>query len=161
MTYILTALDLAALRKADYLSVSLKGEVQTVRATKENRPTETNPFATDIDHLIAAPVTMRSATYGQASDARCFANMRFWRGQDSHIGAVVSMLRVGDEIAFEFCPDHHTNQYMERADLHGDILRLVVTRGKRRHYFEVDHSNCPDNTARMCYGARSPYKAVA
>jgi len=151
MTYILTKKDIAALRKADGLSVSLREGTSTVRATKKNAPTDADPYATDVDHIIPAPVFLRNFKYNaDDKSARCFSHMNFWRGQDAHIEAVTALLRVGDDIGFEFYPDCHTNQYMEAAGLHGDVLRLIVTRGKRRLCIEIDHCHCPDNTARMC-----------
>lgn len=148
MGYILTKLDLAAFRHADGLSVSLKGGKSRVALTKRNKPTPAAPFAQDIDHLIEAPVT--HSKNRDDTSAHCWAHMDFYCGQDTHISAVASTLRVGDDIAFQFCPDYHTNQNMEKAGLHGDVLRLIVTRKKRRLYFEIDHMTCPDNTARMC-----------
>jgi hypothetical protein len=152
--YVLTKLDIAAMNKADYLSVMLKDGTPRVTVWKRHEKSEKDPFAQDVCHVIDAPIRVTNHASGTINSGRFYASMDFWRRtNDSHIAAVVSTLRAGDGISFEFYPDCHTTENLRTAGLHGDVLRLHVTRGKHRHVFEIAQNTCPDNTARMCQGA--------
>jgi hypothetical protein len=60
------------------------------------------------------------------------------------------LLRAGDEVRFEFRADWHSNGNVANARLHADILSLLVYRdGNLVADYELDHSICPDNLARM------------
>lgn len=62
---------------------------------------------------------------------------------------IVSLLRAGDDITFDWAARMLNNQYMDRAKLFGDSLTMRVVRGKRTMVFSVGESICPDNSARM------------
>jgi hypothetical protein len=69
------------------------------------------------------------------------------------VSGILKSLRAGDEIAFLFWPDAHSNGYVAAAGLHADLLQLSVYRkGKRIATWNVTTSLCADNSARMCRG---------
>ena len=166
-TYTLTKMDIAALRKADRLSIHFNGrdpDKNIVRAIKDNRPSEANPYAQDIEHRIAIPIRCRAynghGDYVSAEDIKavtCFAHVYFYHAQHTAASTIVQMLRAGDEAWFEFIGDGHTTYAMdERGEFHGDELVLHVERGEgkaRKHLeFVMDHGTCLDNSARMVRG---------
>jgi hypothetical protein len=67
--------------------------------------------------------------------------------------AIVEGLPSAASVTFEVATDAHTNQYMEAAGLHGDVLYLVAKferRGKPvRQRFLLDTSTTPHNSARF------------
>jgi hypothetical protein len=144
--YQLTKMDIAAIRKADLLSVSLNGTETRVTAIKEHRPTESDPFARDAEYRIEVSVE----SYSPSQSQKCFALLHLYRDMDCHPSAILSLLRVGDSIRFQFYPDAHTTENLKNAGIHGDVLRLIIERGKARLCFEIASSHCPDNSARMC-----------
>jgi hypothetical protein len=148
-----TKMDIVAMRKADRLVLWMRDAESYVHAVKENRPTERDPFACDIVHVIAAPVRLQTDWQNEAHNPRCCASINFYRSSLEHAASILATLRTGDEISFEFYADAHTNGYMREAGLHGDVLYMDVTRaGKRVARFQLDYSNCSDNTARMIQG---------
>jgi hypothetical protein len=69
----------------------------------------------------------------------------------------VRHLRVGDELIVNFRPDAHTNDYLRKVDLHGDVCDLtVITRRMSanphgiREVYLIGTSTTPNNSARMC-----------
>jgi hypothetical protein len=72
---------------------------------------------------------------------------------DNSIQTIFSCLKVGDTIKLSWQRDAMTNGYMEKHDLHGDALYLIVNRGEgknsKRLEFLVATSCCEDNSARM------------
>lgn len=69
---------------------------------------------------------------------------------------IASLLRAGDVLSLRFLADAHTNDNLRKAGLHGDVLRLDVTRDQGHLVidgtvlaFDVISSTSPDNTARM------------
>jgi hypothetical protein len=175
-TYILTKMDIAALRKADRLCVHFNGrdpDKNLVQAIKENRPSEANPYAQDIEYRIAMPVKCRAydglCGYVSAEDIKavtCFAHIGFHHSQHTPASTIVQMLRAGDEAWFEFTGDAHTTDAMDRhGEFHGDELTLHVERGAgkaRKHLkFVMDYAICRDNSARMVRGLPRRRKATA
>jgi hypothetical protein len=67
-------------------------------------------------------------------------------------GTIKALLRVGDELTLHFCAGAWSNQYVDKAGLHGDVCWLDVVRGTKRLRFYIDHSTCEDNSARMVRG---------
>ena len=59
-------------------------------------------------------------------------------------------LRTGDVVSFYWYPDAHTSENLRAAGLHGDVLYVDITRGKRSARYVAGTSMCPDNSARMC-----------
>ena len=156
--YILTKIDLAAMKQADFLSIRLDGETGLVRAIKERKKTDKEPFAHDIEHVIEAPVRDYKRVYGVTNSARKYRELIWlYPGQHCHVSSIIKLLRVGDKIEFEFYPDYHTNGYSKDARLHGDMLRLQVERGKERFTFNLQASIAPENSARMCQGTNPEY----
>lgn len=152
--YKLTKIDLAALRQCDSIVVHFKGAGESsVKAIKRARTSERDPFAADQHHTIAAPVNCRHV-YGVPAHthAEAFGHISVYHGQTTPVGSILAVLRVGDQIGFEFYPEAHSNGYLIDAGLYGDVLNLHVTRGKQRLVFEIDHCNSPNNSARMVRG---------
>ena|SRR5215469_3776557 len=162
--YTLTAIDLAAIAQADSLCVFWRGSNDNtiVRASKKVERTAKTPFAEDVDYLIPAPVIARG--FGEGAPTSCSSIMSLYPSQYCERSSLFSLLRPGDRVRFDFCPDHHANGYMARARLHGDCLILRVWRskgkgkGEREMEFTLDSQCCPENSARMCKNAaRSSY----
>jgi len=152
--YELTKLDVAALRKADYIVCWLNshGVVGSrFEAVKRAEKTVANPFAVDVHHEIAAPVTcVRDWSNGNGEWA-CVESVTFYRSQVCHAASVIGTLRAGDAIKLQFYPDAHSSPVLKEAGFHGDQFNLVVYRaGKRHAIFELRSSICQNNSARMC-----------
>lgn len=151
MTATLTKDDIAAIRKANDLCVHLNtnnpdGLVRLIK----RKPYNAKPFDCDQEHALPARVQMENRTVAQ-----CFEMIGIYHDQGCHASNVLKTLRVGDELTFSFWPDAHSNQYVKDAGLHADVLYLDVRRdGKRVARWEIGHSIGPDNSARMCHGAR-------
>ena len=63
---------------------------------------------------------------------------------------VARLLRAGDEITLHFLGDAHTNEALRKVGMHGDVVRLNVHRADGAVLtFDVAHSTCADNSARM------------
>jgi hypothetical protein len=159
--YVLTKMDISAMRKADLLLVGLNhraaGE-SLVKLSKTFRPSERCPFGHDSEHVIAAPVVLHYGAYGDdTSHIKCWGHVSLYADQQCIHSSVLATLRAGDGIKFEFYPDHHTTGGLANAGFHGDALRLQVYRGdKLVAKFVLDTCTSPDNTARMCKGAITP-----
>ena len=166
-THTLTTMDIAALRKADRLCVHFDGrdpDKNMVRAIKDNRPSEANPYAQDIEYRISIPIKCRAyngrGDYVSAEDIKavtCFAHVSFYHSQHTPASTIVQMLRAGDEAWFEFTGDAHTTYAIdERGEFHGDKLILHIERGTgktRKHLeFIMDYGTYRDNSARMVRG---------
>ena len=154
----LTKTDIAALRKADDLTVHLSSRTPEglVLAIKRKHRSEQDPFAQDIEHVLTATAALdgfRGQEQLKNGGAEFFAMVGLYHGQHGHASSVFRTLRAGDEITFRFYPDAHTNGYCAMSGLHGDILCLDVRRhGKRVASWELTSSICPSNSARMCRG---------
>jgi hypothetical protein len=148
-------MDIAALRACDRVVVAMdKPGSNRVYAIKENRPSERDPFAKDIEYCISAPITVDR--WETPDTARCFAYLNNYRNQLTHDSSILALLRAGDGVIFEFCPDYHSNGYIAAAGLHADALTVKVYKGdKMVARYEIDQCCCPDNTARMCRGIPS------
>jgi hypothetical protein len=159
--YVLTKMDISAMRKADMLLVGLNhraaGE-SLVKLVKTFRPSDSCPFGHDAEYVIGAPVILRYGAYGDdTSHVHCWSHVSLYPDQQCTRSSILATLRAGDGIKFEFYPDHHTTQGLARAGFHGDAIRLLVYRGdKHVATFVLDQCTCPDNTARMCKGAVTP-----
>lgn len=166
-TQILTKMDIAALRKADRLCVHFNGrdpDKNLVRAIKENRPSEANPYAQDVKYRITILIKCRAydglCGYVSAEDIKavtCFAYIGLYHSQHTPASTIVQMLRAGDEVWFQFTGDAHTTDAMdEHGEFHGDELILHVKRGEgkaRKHLeFVMDYGIYRDNSARMIRG---------
>lgn len=155
--YQLTALDIATLTKGDALVVRHGAQCPNglVRVIKRRAPTAREPFQGDAEHIIPAPVIVRSNGVGVAPSATCVSHVPLYPHQVIPAGSILGLLRVGDAVEFQFYPNAHSNGYLARARLHGDVLQLRVKRaGKKARMleFELENSVCPENLARMCRG---------
>jgi hypothetical protein len=152
----LTKMDVNALRKADSLCVHLSKDYTAARAIKRNTPTEAEPFAHDLEHLIPCTIelgTGRGREELESGRAKCFAMLWLFPTQLHTAALVLRTLREGDEITFRFVADYHTNGYIAAAGLHADALCMDVRRqGKTIARWELETSTCPDNSSRMCKG---------
>jgi len=155
----LTKIDISALRKADSLCVHLSRDYTIARAIKRNPKTETNPFASDVEHIVNANIrlaTMRGEAELAAGQVKCFSMSNLYPSQRHPATLILRTLREGDEITFRFAADAHSNCYIAAAGLHADTLYLdVLRKGKTIAYWELETSVCPDNSVRMCKGVPS------
>jgi hypothetical protein len=153
--YTLDKLDVAALRKADYVSVSLMNGEGKVRAIKRIEKTERNPFATDAEHYIAAPVRIYCGYRYETRNPQCHALVYLYQSQKTPATSIINTLQAGDSIRFEFYPDRFRTQAMQqKSTFHADALMLKVydKTGKLKADWELHLSVCEDNSARMCRG---------
>lgn len=147
----LTKDDIAAIRKANDICIHLNASNPDglVRLIKR-KPYNAKPFDCDLEHALPARVQVENRM-----QAECFAMAGIYHEQGCGISSILKTLRAGDELTFSFWPDAHSNQYVTEAGLHADALYLDARRdGKRIARWELDQSTCPDNSARMCKGAR-------
>jgi hypothetical protein len=154
----LTKTDIAALRKCDDICVHLgaRHPEGLVRAIKRKGYGNTDPFATDIEHIVTAKVeidTLRGRQALETGGVECFAMIGVYHSQHTGQSSILKTLRAEDELTFRFYPDAHTNGYVAMGGLHADVLYLDVRRdGKIIARWELDISICPSNSARMCRG---------
>jgi hypothetical protein len=76
-------------------------------------------------------------------------HLRLYHGEPMHDATVLSMLPLGAKVIFRVKLDHHTNGYLTRARLHGDILTVDFQKGRQKGTLELDHSYVPMNSARF------------
>lgn len=158
----LTPLDIAAMRAADRLVVIFNPSNERMRSTgvrlvKEARKSEKTPFPQEQEHTLDCQVSIRGQ-YDAAGMNRlgAFAMIGLYHNQSTPESSILRHLRAGDEIAFEFHPDMHTNGYVAAAGLHADVLLLMVDRGegknRKRFTFEIDSQISPNHESRMIRG---------
>lgn len=178
----LTAEDLKALKTADKIVFRhLKG-VSTIEAgldggyagdqpriftASEQRlfPSADSLRITERQRVITVPGSVTwyegdDRRYGQGEDAHAFAWVPSAQYNDIW-KTIASLLKVGDELELAFNGDAYSNGHTKTAGLHADACRLHVERtvrgSRQRLVFEVDHSICADNTARMVKPATYSY----
>ena len=162
--YILTRIDIAALLKADRMVVHYNGGNVTesrIYAVKQKRPSETDPFATDVTYNLSIPIDITGYGYNglhstylepeQKLKIKAFAMTNFYHGQCTEESTIIRMLRAGDDVRLEFCASCN-NGHLDQNGLHHDKLFLHVNRGRNRFTFLLDDSIGPDNSARMIKG---------
>lgn len=71
-----------------------------------------------------------------------------YKGQSTIAESILTILKAGDKISFEFIANNN-NGYVNKARLHHDILEIKIKRGNKTLVFQLDDSICPDNSARM------------
>lgn len=151
----LTKNDITAFRKADQIVVHLSDLGARVALVKR-KPYNAEPFETDQEYKLENCEVRLETTRGREAlangSARCFELVYLYHDQHTHASSVVKSLRAGDEIAFCFAPDHHTNGYVADAGLHADALLLRINRANKYLTFELENSIGPNNSARMCFG---------
>lgn len=155
----LTKFDIAALRKADRVVFAHwpKDGASHIRAIKDNRPTEKDPFARDVEITIACGFRLTDYSEGNAQityDAsQKGAFTAFEMIHCSHLSdtwqTIAELLREGDTLTLEWQRDARRCGHLTDAALHGDALDLRVERKNARLTFHVDTSISADNTARM------------
>lgn len=153
----LTKDDIAAIRKADMLSVHLSSQnPQGLVRLIKNKPHNAGPFETDQEYhwqnVKVIVETMMGTNAVQRGVAQCHELVYFYHDQGTPASSIMKTLRVGDEITLSFYPDAHSNGYVAAAGLHADALYLHVRRNGKRQSWKLAVSICPDNSARMCHG---------
>jgi hypothetical protein len=116
-------------------------------------PVEVNPYGEEYTYGLMVP--SRIITYNQLPDEYANGSAFAMVGSFVHnaAGTWRSLLRVGDTLSLEWRANG--NGYTAAAGLFADDLLLHVNRppgkdGKvKQLHFNVQHSICPDNTARM------------
>jgi hypothetical protein len=141
----LNKLDIKALRECGKLSFHHVERESYILATKEpsRREKETNPFAQDNDRKILCHANGYLHSFRAVETM--FPESNEWQ-------TIAGLLREGDEISLIWGVDYGRNQYMEKAlpePLHGDQLKLRITRGEKVLQFLISQQCCPDNSARM------------
>lgn len=155
--YAVTKTDLNAIKQGDRIAVHINSlhPAGLVRVIKENRPTDKQPFAQDVEHIVPASAVQTNHAHEQGQAIKCFELLYLW-GSDSIAKSVFGMLKPGDRIRFEFRPDYYANGYAKKAGIHVDALHLRVMRGEgqkqKAFTFLLDVSACEDNSARMVEG---------
>lgn len=131
--YELTAIDIAAMRKADYIvlwygtdGVGPHGLVHAVKRAPDKSASE--PFPRDATHMLEAPIRTTYDYRDPEGSWRCVTSISLYHSQHCHASSVFRTLKVGDAIAFEFYPDGHSTDSMKEAGFHTDLLRLHVYR---------------------------------
>ena len=146
----LTKIDVAALRAADQIQITYPAQpgMPACMALKKIEKTEKQPFAQDACHTVTATSTIDGYSC-DVSDARGHEVLSLYRADScyagNHAAAVVSTLKVGDELTFVFGVDAHTTGALKDAGFHADCLYLVVRRsGKCVARFELETriTNC-------------------
>lgn len=159
----LDAIQLAALRKADTVCFfhravpDLTGETSYIGATKNHKPSASDPFAPRETHIVI-PCDFRLREYTRGDDKIAY-DATNWRAFESVMSAqfdeewrtVVSLLRVGDKLTLLWQRGAWTNESMKNAtpQFFGDSLSLIVERAKATLQFHIDTSVCENNSARM------------
>jgi len=150
----------AALRQADRISFHHTDGTSLIRATKEHKPTERDPFApreTDITVPCKARITDYDCggclgTDVYRDDLKGYTGFA-WFSQAQYADCtwqtIASILKVGDELTLYWQRCGLSHQTMRDAGLHGDALYLRVRRGDKRLVFLIDTYCGQDNTARM------------
>jgi hypothetical protein len=138
-------LDVKALRECGDISFHHMGRESYILATKNpsQREKDTNPFAQSVDWKV--PCKPNGYTQSFKAFETMFPDSLEWR-------TISGLLREGDEITLIWGVDYGRNQYMEKAlpePLHGDQLKLRITRGEKDFQFLISQQCCPDNSARM------------
>jgi len=140
----LTKLDLKALHKADTIAFNFWEGNHHITAIKENKK---DPYEPYIRYKIS--VKGRFATRGEGVKSCHTSSHHYFSERGSYIQTIISLIKVGDKIELEWYPDGNTNGYLEKNNLHGDLLHLHVLRGKKHLVFDISHAACENNTARM------------
>lgn len=152
----LTKTDIAAIRKADQISIHLNANhPQGCVTLIKRKPHNAGPFETDQEYPLAAECrieTTRGRDALERGAAQCFDLVYIYHSQNTPVSSILKSLRAGDEIAFCFHPDYHTNGYVADAGLHADTLLLRVNRANKYFTYELATTICAANSARMCRG---------
>jgi hypothetical protein len=159
-TIVLDKMALAALRMADTISFHHTDGNSLIRATKEAKVTERNPFAAR-ETFIAVPCNARisdyereagegTETYGERlKNYTAFAWQSHAQSMDDPWQTIASSLQVGDELTLHWLRGGFSTVAMKSVNLHCDALYLRVRRGNKRLTFLVEFYCGEDNTARM------------
>jgi len=147
----LEKIDIMAIKKADTLVIRHIGD-KMARIECIKKPTfkekENNPYANEKRYHIEGINDNLSDEYEACEVIWCYE----W--SDGTTETMRSFLKTGDEIYLDWGIDYHTNDYMKRANLHGDVLFLKIVRtskaGKQARFtFKISSQVCENNSARM------------
>lgn len=156
----ITKVELAALRKADTVCFDRYwrdgDEFSKIRAIKDAKRTEADPYAEEITVSIFVESTVRDYDASSSDRHTCFHMIHSPQYSEEWM-TIVGLLKAGDDLVLRWTAGN-SNGYLDEAGLHRDELALVVMRGKRRMVFRIATSVCKDNTARMV--RRSEYSIV-
>lgn len=137
----LTKNDIKALKTCDSLVFRYSNNQSRIEAIKE---VKNDPWETEKRYIINVN-TEKCSNYIKEATTHIYNNT-IWK-------TITEILKENDTIYLQWYPDAHTNQYMEKAGLHGDVLYLKIFRqGKNKNKwftFLIDTCTCPDNSARM------------
>jgi hypothetical protein len=154
----LTKTDIAAIRKADQIAIHLNSDhpAGRIRLIKR-KPYNATPFESDQEYQLENAEARIETIRGHEAlknGASCFELVYIYHDQNTSVSSILKTLREGDEIAFCFSPDYHTNGYVADAGLHADALLLRIRRGPagKNLMFELENKVCADNSARMVRG---------
>lgn len=168
----LTKLDIAALRKCSRIVFRHNDGVSSVTAVKENRPSEKDPFARDIDHGIGAAWQLED--YAEGQDQMTYEARRdgaftafevvYRYNSRAPIDTIISMLRPDDVIRLDWKRGGRRCGLLVEAGLHGDALDLTILRGvlpnggaRQALYFHLTTQISEDTAARMIM---APYRST-
>jgi hypothetical protein len=155
----LSAIQVAALRKADRVAFIHHGQDSMIRAVKDIPATEAQPFAADAVNEIE--VGSRWDDYGSphlsawdVAEYRGFEMVYNWT--ESVWRTIAGLLKKGDLLSLEWRRDAATTEALKAVGMHGDELRLIVTRpGHKPMIFLLSSKVCADSMARMITGVHA------
>ncbi len=157
MSQSLNSLDIRALRDADSVvfrhSEAGQPVIECIRRLAKPTPWETESRycinVTSRIHQNFSRGVARSVKRTKAVHIEMHAQYNEkWK-------TIVGSLKAGDVLGLDWRMDCHTNGYLEKAGLHGDVLELVAMRegskNTKKLLWEAGSSVCAENSARMIH----------
>lgn len=164
MTYELTKVDVAALRKAD--SVSFTRDANGSRITmvkKAPEPTEANPFPQDVYAAITCDSRLRDyegSMWGRQHDHYRAAHHETSAQLAEEWQTVAATLKAGDELTLEWLCGN-SSEAMRTAGVTVDELRLRVDRDGKGLVFLIERQVILNQRWRMIQRDESALAAAA
>jgi len=166
MTYEITKVDIAAMRKADIICFrhsNGKSQIEAVKKMTE-KELQKNPFQTEIRIDIACDYRLHdydkdkissdeSDSYRKGNNFKAFEMLHSAQYTETWI-TIASLLKAGDALTLFWVRDGKSNGLCVEAGLHGDELIMIITRDAREMHFSIDTSISLNNSARMIHKIR-------
>lgn len=153
------AVQLSAMRKADRICFVHRDGQSYIRCIKENKPTDRNPFAQDVEIIIPCETRFvsyeKGENYFHTPDFTAFEMLHHPQFDDGDWLTTATFLKVGDVLKLKWCRGAMNTQGANDIGWCGDYLKLQVTRGDKKFSFHVDQCFVPrHSTARMIRDVR-------
>lgn len=75
--------------------------------------------------------------------------LHLYQTQQTHIKSCLMSLPVGGKIELDVLLGHHSSPLLAESRLHGDVLLVRSTKGKKKLSFDLDVHICRHNSARF------------